>query len=279
MNNKTALVTGASSGIGEAIAIRLASMGIKTYAAARRVERMEHLKQHGIHIVYLDLTDEDSIRECVTKINLESGNIDILVNNAGYGSYGAIEEVPIEDAKRQFEVNLFGLASLTQLIIPYMRAKRYGKIINVSSIGGAFASPYGGWYHATKFALEAFSSSLRQELKPFDIDVVIIRPGAIMTEWSGIAAESLNRISGNGPYRKAVQALHTLFTSKKLEKMAAPPSVIADAVQKAISCKCTKSVYTAPRMGRVMVRVMKLAGSDCLRDAINRSFAGLPKKM
>ena len=277
--NKTALVTGASSGIGEAIAIRLASMGIKTYAAARRIERMEHLKQYGIHVIQLDITDDHTIRECVTQINLESGGIDILVNNAGYGSYGSIEEVPIEEAKRQFDVNLFGLAELTQIIIPYMRNKRWGRVINVSSIGGAFASPYGGWYHATKFALEGFSSALRQELKPFDVDVVIIRPGAIQTEWSTIAADSLLKTSGNGPYRKAAQALYGLFTSNKLKNMAAHPSVVADAVQKAIQSKCPKSIYTAPFLGNVMVRAMKLASVDSVRDSLNRSFMNLPKQM
>ena len=156
--NKVALVTGASSGIGEAVAQRLASIGITTYAAARRVERMEHLKGEGVRVLKLDLTDEQSIDDCFETITAEAGGIDIIVNNAGYGSYGSLEEVPIEEARRQFEVNLFGLARLTQLVIPRMRSKRSGWILNVSSIGGVGASPYGSWYHATKFAVEGLTS-------------------------------------------------------------------------------------------------------------------------
>ena len=279
MNKKIALVTGASAGIGEATARRLAAMGITTYAAARRTERMEHLVQHGIHVIKLDLTDEKSIQECVAKIHEQSGGIDILVNNAGYGSYGAIEEVPIQEARRQCEVNLFGLAALTQLVIPHMRQQRSGRIINVTSIGGVQAFPYGGWYHATKFAVEGLSSSLRQELSPFDVQVVIIRPGAIKTEWADIAAQSLLNVSGNGPYAKAVRVVYALFTSERLARMAADPAVIADAVQKAVSAKCPRSVYTAPFAGRLMLRIGKLAGSDYLRDKITRAFIGLPKKM
>lgn len=276
---KTTLVTGASSGIGEATALRLASMGITTYAAARRTDRMEHLTKQGIHVIKLDLTDEKSIRECVARIHKESGGIDILVNNAGYGSYGSIEEVPLQEARRQVEVNLFGLAALTQLAIPHMRQRRWGRIINITSIGGVQASPYGGWYHATKFAVEGLSSALRQELTPFDVNVVIIRPGAIKTEWGNIAAQSLVGVSGNGPYAKAVRAMYALFTSEKLAGMAAEPAVIASAVQKAVLSKCPRSVYTAPFSGRLMVRIGKLAGCDYLRDMITRAFMGLPKKM
>ncbi|KAG9563219.1 hypothetical protein KCV01_g20770, partial [Aureobasidium melanogenum] len=141
---RVVLVTGASSGIGEAVALRLASEGIVTYAAARRVDRMEHLKSRGVHVLSLDVTDAASIQACVDTIERAHGGIDILVNNAGYGSYGAIEEVPLEEARRQVEVNLFGLAALTQRVIPHMRRQRWGKILNVTSIGGLQAAPYGG---------------------------------------------------------------------------------------------------------------------------------------
>jgi NAD(P)-dependent dehydrogenase (short-subunit alcohol dehydrogenase family) len=225
------------------------------------------------------VTDEQSVHECVSEIQKESGGIDILVNNAGYGSYGSLEEVPLHEARRQVEVNLFGLAALTQLAIPHMRKKRWGRIINVTSIGGVNAFPYGGWYHATKFAVEGLSSALRQELSPFDVDVVIIRPGAIKTEWSDIAARSLIEVSGSGPYAKAARALHTLFTSDRLAKAAADPSVIADVVEKAVASKHPRSVYTAPFAGRMMVRIQRWAGFDCLRDKMTRSFMGLPKRM
>lgn len=276
---RVALVTGASSGIGEATALRLAAMGITTYAAARRVERMRHLERHGIGVLALDVTDAESIERCIAAIEAEQGGIDILVNNAGYGSYGAIEEVPLDEARRQVEVNLFGLAALAQRAIPYMREQRWGKILNVTSIGGVQASPYGGWYHATKYAVEGLSSSLRQELSPFGVDVILIRPGAIRTEWAGIAAESLQQVSGTGPYAKAAGALHALFTGDRLERMAGEPSEIADAIARAIAAKRPKSAYIAPRTARLMVGVGRLLGSDRLRDRATRAFMQLPERM
>lgn len=279
LNSKAALVTGASSGIGEATALRLASMGITTYAAARRVDRMQHLKDKGIHVLPLDVTDATSIENCVAAIEAQQGGIDILVNNAGYGYYGSIEEVPMDEARRQVEVNLFGLAALTQRAIPYMRKQRWGKIINVTSIGGLKASPYGGWYHASKFAVEGLSSALRQELSPFDVDVILIRPGAIKTEWTGIAAESLLEVSGNGPYKPAVRALYNLFTGTQLKKLAADPSAIADAIELAITARNPKSAYIAPRAARIMVAIDWLLGSDRLRDRATRAFMKLPAKM
>lgn len=277
--SKVALVTGASSGIGEAVAIRLAAMGITTYAAARRLDRMEHLKAKGIRALKLDLTDEASIEECYKTIAGEVGGIDILVNNAGYGSYGSIEEVPLDEARRQFEVNLFGLGRITQLSIPHMRSQRAGLILNVSSIGGVGAYPYGGWYHATKFALEGLSSSLRQELTPFGVNVVILRPGAIDTGWRAIVGATLLEHSGDGPYSKAVQAAHSKFMSPEFDKMVANPTVIADVVQKIVESARPRSIYTAPRMARNLALVHKLLGSDRLRDAFARRFIGLPKTM
>lgn len=273
--NKTALVTGASAGIGQATALRLASMGITTYAAARRLDRMEHLKEHGIRVLPLDLTSEDSIWECSQQI----GAVDILVNNAGYGSYGAVEEVPMVEARRQLEVNLLGLASLTQLVIPHMREQRWGKIVNVTSVGGLQAAPYGGWYHATKFAVEGLSSSLRQELRPFGVDVILIRPGAILTEWGDIAADSLLKTSGEGPYHRAARALHKLFTGPQLRGMAGSPEDIAEVIGKAITARCPSSAYTAPREARLMVLLSKLAGSDRVRDGLTRALMGLPSRM
>jgi len=279
LTQRVALVTGASSGIGEAIALRFASMGITTYAAARRVDRMVALRQHGIHVLPLDLTDAASIDDCVAQITARHGGVDILVNNAGYGAYGSVEEMPMDEARRQVEVNLFGLAAITRRVIPHMREQRWGKILNITSIGGVQAAPYGGWYHATKFAVEGLSSSLRQELAPFDVDVVLIRPGAIRSEWADIAAGHMQEVSGAGPYGAAVGALHALFTSERLQKMAGDPAVIADVAQRAISAARPKSAYTAPRAARVMLWVGKLLGSDRLRDASTRAFMGLPAKM
>jgi short-subunit dehydrogenase len=157
---------------------------------------MKDLESDGIRVLQLDLTDEDSIEACVKSIIEREGRIDILVNNAGYGSYGAIEDVPISEARRQFEVNLFGLARLTQAVLPSMRAKRFGRIVNISSIAGKIYTPFGAWYHATKFALEGFSDCLRLEVEPFGINVVVVVPGGIKTEWGTIAAEHLRKTSG-----------------------------------------------------------------------------------
>ncbi|HWA67991.1 MAG TPA: SDR family NAD(P)-dependent oxidoreductase, partial [Mycobacteriales bacterium] len=144
----TALVTGASSGIGEAAALRLAKTGFTVYAAARRVERMSDLAQAGIRALKMDVTDDASMVAGVQQIVAETGRIDVLVNNAGYGSYGSVEDVAMTEARYQFDVNVFGLARLTQLVLPHMREQRRGRIINISSIGGRIYEPFGGWYHA-----------------------------------------------------------------------------------------------------------------------------------
>jgi short-subunit dehydrogenase len=274
-----ALVTGASSGIGESIALELKRIGFVTYAAARRIDQMETLKSAGIRVLYLDLADSLSIRDCISAIHRESDGIDVLVNNAGYGLYGSIEEVALEKARHQLEVNLFGLAEITKLVLPEMRSRRKGKIVNISSVGGVAASPYGAWYHASKFALEAFSSSLRQELFPFGVDVVIVRPGAIRSGWRDIAGESLIRNSGSGPYAKAVQAMYSKFMSPDFEKMVTDPKAIAKVVSEAVSDPRPKAVYTAPRLARNIIRVHKLLGSERLRDTFGRRFLGLPSKM
>lgn len=191
--NKVVLITGASAGIGRATAIYLAQNGYTVYGAARRVEKMEELKSFGIKAIALDVTKE-SVTSCVNQILKEAGSIDILVNNAGFGSYGAIEDVSMEDARYQLEVNVFGAMRLIQLVLPKMREKKYGKIVNISSVGGKIAFPLGGWYHASKFALEALSDSLRNEVRKFGVDVIVIEPGATKSEWLGIAFDSLLKV-------------------------------------------------------------------------------------
>lgn len=234
MNKKVALVTGASSGIGESTARRLQQAGYTVYGAARRVERMKPLADVGIRVLAMDLTDEASMVAGVGQVLAESGRIDVLVNNAGFGSYGALEEVPIDDARYQFEVNIFGLARLTQLVLPTMRAQGSGRIINVSSIGGKIYEPMGSWYHATKFAVEGLSDSLRMELKPFGIQVVVIEPGAIRTEWSSIAADHLTKVSADGVYaRQAKKVASVLSSADANPKLGSPPEVIAVAIEKA----------------------------------------------
>ena len=177
MTTRVALVTGGSSGIGEHTARLLQEAGFTTYAVARRVERMQALADAGVTTFALDVTDPAAVTAAVDLAVAEFGRIDVLVNNAGYGSRGAFEEFTEEQIRAQFEVNVFGLARLTQLVTPHMRAQRSGRIINISSIGGKFYEPFGAWYHATKFAVEGFSDSLRMDCAPFGIQVVLIEPG------------------------------------------------------------------------------------------------------
>lgn len=178
------------------------------------------------------------------------GNVDILVNNAGYGSYGAIEDVPVDEARRQFEVNLFGLARITQLVLPGMRKNSFGKIVNISSMGGKIYAPFGGWYHATKHALEGFSDCLRLETRPFGIDVIIIEPGGIATEWGIIAAENLKQTSGSGAYakdaNKSADNLHKMYSGNKLS----PPSLIAETIVKSVTARRPKTRYAVGYMAK-----------------------------
>jgi NAD(P)-dependent dehydrogenase (short-subunit alcohol dehydrogenase family) len=276
---KTALVTGASSGIGQAIAVRLASKGIKTYGAARHSERMKPLEAAGGHPVIMDLADAASIEAGVARIIAESGGVDILVNAAGAALYGSIEETPIADARKLFEANFFGGASLIHLLAGQMRERRSGTIINITSVGGVVAMPYGGWYHATKFALEALSASLRQELNPFGVDVVIIRPEAIKTGWRATVGETLMANSGDGPYSKATRAANGKFMSPEFEKNLSDPTIVADLVETILSSKRPKPIYMVPRMAKILLTMTALMGSARNRDAFVRMFVGLPKKM
>lgn len=257
MTNRTALVTGGSSGIGEATAILLAQNGFNVWAAARRVDRMRTLDDAGINVIALDITDDNSIQQCIKTITDINGSIDVLVNNAGYGSYGAIEDVPIEEARRQFDVNIFGLARITQLVLPGMRAQKSGTIVNISSMGGKIYTPFGGWYHATKHALEGWSDCLRLEVSPFGINVVIIEPGGVKTEWGDIAADKLAQVSGCGAYannaNSAAQSMRKLYQGNRLSS----PDVIAQAVLTAVIAKKPRTRYAVGYMAKPSIALRR----------------------
>ena len=240
---KVILITGASAGIGKATAKLLVSKGHTVYGAARRLDKMQDLKALGVKLLEMDVTVEESMVKGVEEILRNEKRIDVLVNNAGYGSYGALEDVPISEAKYQFEVNIFGLARLTQLVLPTMRAQHSGTIINISSIGGKLGEPHGVWYHATKFAVEGLSDSLRMELKQFGINVVVIEPGAIKTEWAGIARENLMKVSGNTAYKDLARKNVKLFEQADNSSMSDEPIVIAHAIDKAINASRPKTRY------------------------------------
>jgi NAD(P)-dependent dehydrogenase (short-subunit alcohol dehydrogenase family) len=263
------LITGASSGIGEATAKGLLAAGHTVYAGARRVDRMQKLAAGGARLLALDVTDDASMTAAVETVLRDAGRIDVLVSNAGYGSYGALEDVSPEEARRQFDVNVFGLARLIQLVLPSMRAQRSGRIVNVSSIGGRFGEPFGAWYHATKFAVEGLSDSLRMELHPFGVDVVVIEPGAILTEWNAIARDGLLRWSGDGPYRDGARSHAKLLASADQGSMPSRPEIVAKTIVEAVQARRPKTRY-ATGGGAKTVLLLRRMLSDRAFDAAMR---------
>lgn len=243
MPQPVAFVTGASTGIGFETAKKLAGHGFTVYAGARRVEKMEPLKAHGVNVVALDVTDEESMAAAVGDVLSVHGRIDVLVNNAGYGTYGSLEEVELAEGRRQFDVNVFGLARMTQLVIPGMRAARAGRIINVSSIGGKMYEPLGAWYHATKFAVEGLSDSLRIELKPHGIGVSIIEPAGTHSEWGAISAQGLLASSAEGPYAAQAKVMAAALATTEKATTSTKPEVVADAIVHAATAARPRTRY------------------------------------
>lgn len=253
-NSKVILLTGASSGIGYDTAETLAKQGHKVYAAARRLERMEPLKEYGVKPLQMDVTNEDSMKQGVEAVLQAEGRIDVLVNNAGYGYFGAIENVSLEEARRQVEVNVFGLARLTQLVLPIMRAQGSGRIINTSSIAGKMVIYLGGWYNVTKYAVEAFSDALRMEVKPFGIDVVKIEPGSIKTDWGIIAAKNLKESSEGTAYEETGARWSNSMRWFYQSNLLSSPKVITRLISRAVNSRHPRAVYCRGRFsfsGRV----------------------------
>jgi NAD(P)-dependent dehydrogenase (short-subunit alcohol dehydrogenase family) len=250
---KVALVTGGSSGIGAAIATTLAANGWTVYAAARRVERMEPLPAHGVIPIAMDVTDDATMVAGVRRVIREQGRIDALVNNAGYGSYGSVEHVPLDEARRQLEVNVFGMARLIQLVTPHMRSRGTGRSVTISSVGGKIYEPLGAWYHATRFAAEGLSDSLRIELRPFGIDVVIIEPGPILSEWNTIARESLLERSRGTVYERRARAMARQFERTDSPRLSSGPEVVAEKVLHAVTTVGPAARYPAGRGARAIM--------------------------
>jgi len=231
LEGKVILVTGASSGIGQISAQMFASLGHRVYGAARRVEKIEKIP--GVNALRVDVTDTGSIREMVDEVLRREGRIDVLVNNAGYGYLGPIETVSMEDARRQMEVNLFGLAEVTRLVVPHMREQGSGRIVNISSIAGKAAFYYGGWYNVSKYSVEAFSDNLRMDLRPFGIKVSIIEPGPIKTAWGGIAADNLEQCTKGTVYEKSAKREAEIFRRTYDSNIFPESKAVAKAILKA----------------------------------------------
>lgn len=270
--NKVILITGASSGIGFSTLEKLVSEGNKVYGTGRKDEDLKKIKEAGGKPLKMEMTDYKTIENGVKRVIKNEDRIDVLFNNAGYGLYGSVEETSIEDAKNQFEVNLFSLAKATQLALPYMRKQKSGTIINTSSMGGKVYTPFGAWYHGTKHALEGWSDCLRLEVKQFGINVVIIEPGGIQTHWGIQAADNIERISSKGPYKKfGKKVANGLRNNYGSPGRLSPPSVIANIVSKAINSTNPKTRYVAGKYARTLIFIRKYLGDRIFDKLIMRT--------
>lgn len=267
---KVVLVTGATSGIGKAAVERLVKDGHTVYGSHRKPEESNILEEVGVNPIQMEMTDYSTLESAVNKILEEQNRIDVLFNNAGYGLYGTVEDTSMEDAHHQFEVNLFGLARLTQLVLPHMRKQKSGTIINTSSMGGKIYTPLGAWYHATKHALEGWSDCLRLEVAQFGINVVIIEPGMIETNFAKVVFEPAAKRFEKSAYKNIFDGMMKGMDNSTLE--GSPPSVIADVVSKAISSNKPKTRYVAGKMAKMLLFVRKVGGDKVYDKFIMNAF-------
>ena len=257
---KVVLLTGASSGMGREAAILLAQQGHRVYAGARRTELMADLAQHGVTPVELDVSKEDDNERVVDQVIDREGRIDVLINNAGFGLYGPVEEIPLDDARYQFEVNLFGVAHLTQLVLPHMRSQGSGRIVNISSVGGRVYSPFGAWYHATKHALEGWSDCLRLETAPHNIDVVVVQPGLIRTDFGDVAADRLSKYSDDSAYRAQLEPIIKMRDNPRVTDRGTDAKVLAEVFVEAATVAKPRRRYVKGMLGRPALLVRKWLG-------------------
>jgi NAD(P)-dependent dehydrogenase (short-subunit alcohol dehydrogenase family) len=277
--SKAVLVTGCSSGIGAATARRLAGHGWTVYASARRLESIEPLRDAGCELLQLDVTDEQSMRAAVETIEHEHGAVGVLVNNAGYSQGGPIEQVPLEAVRRQFETNVFGVIALTQLVLPAMRAQHWGKIVNVGSMGGRLTLPGGGLYHATKYSLEAISDALRFEVRGFGVNVVLVEPGLITSDFAKTAVATVSEVDADGPYGKfntKLAAMTAGVYESPMRHLGGGPDVVAKAIEKAISRRRSPSRMLLTPSAHLTVFQRKLL-PDRLWDAMLRTQMPEPR--
>jgi NAD(P)-dependent dehydrogenase (short-subunit alcohol dehydrogenase family) len=267
------LITGCSTGIGRATAERLARAGMTVYASARRPESIEDLKAAGCRTLALDVTDEDSMRAAVEEVERAEGAVGALVNNAGYSQSGAVETVPLDDVRRQFETNVFGLLRMSQLVLPGMRREGRGRIVNVSSMGGKLTFPGGGIYHATKHAVEAISDAMRFELRGFGVDVVVIEPGLIRTRFGDAAVASVP--AEDGPYaefNKAVAAATARVYDGPLGRLGAGPDAVAKVIERALTAGRPRARYKVTASARVLMGQRALLPDRAWDAVVGTSF-------
>jgi NADP-dependent 3-hydroxy acid dehydrogenase YdfG len=274
--SKAVLITGCSTGIGRATAERLARAGMTVYASARRPESIEDLEERGCKTLALDVTDEQSMRAAVEQVEQAEGAVGALVNNAGYSQSGAIESVRLDDVRRQFETNVFGLLRMCQLVLPGMRRQHYGRIVNISSMGGKLVFPGGGAYHATKFAVEAISDAMRFEVRGFGVHVVVIEPGLIKTEFGTAASSSIDTgTDRDGPYadfNEAVSKTTADAYEGNMARLAAGPDAVAAAIDKAITSRRPRPRYRVAASARLMLGLRTLLPDRAWDAAVGSSF-------
>ena len=276
--SRAVLITGCSSGIGHATAERLAGAGWPVYATARRPESIADLAERGCHTLPLDVTDEGSMRDAVSAVEKDEGAIGVLVNNAGYSQSGAIEGVPMERVRAQFETNVFGLLRMCQLALPGMRRQGWGRIVNVSSMGGRLTFPGGGAYHATKHAVEALSDAMRYEVRGFGVDVIVIEPGLNKTKFGETAAGSIGDADEQAddpyaPFNAAVGAATEGAYEGPLSRLGGGPETVARAIERAISARRPRTRYKVTPSARLILAQRRLF-SDRAWDAFMRMLDG-----
>ncbi|HEY1591023.1 MAG TPA: oxidoreductase [Solirubrobacteraceae bacterium] len=271
MASKAVLITGCSSGIGRSTAELLADKGWEVYATARRLESIEDLSERGCKTLALDVNDESSMQAAVDAVTAAEGAVGVLINNAGYSQSGAVESVPLDQARKQFETNVFGPLRLSQIVLPGMRAQRWGKIVNISSMGGKLTFPGGGLYHATKYALEAISDALRFEVRGFGVDVIVIEPGLIVTNFGDVASASVGGDGGDyDEFNQKVAELTEGAYTGPMAKLGAGPEAVAKAIERALSSKRPKPRYPVTASARLMISQRKLV-TDRMWDRMMRT--------
>src|SRR5215210_5838755 len=259
--SRAVLITGCSSGIGWATAERLARRGWAVYASARNVETIEPLGESGCRLLQLDVSDEESMRHAVEEVERAEGAVGILINNAGYSQSGAVEAVPMQKVRRQFETNVFGLVRMCQLVLPGMRRQGIGRIVNLSSMGGRLTFPGGGFYHASKYAVEAISDALRFEVRGFGVEVVVIEPGLIRTGFAKTAVDSMGE-DGSGPYAGfdagVARTTRENYERGPLAALGGGPEAVAETIERAISAPRPRARYTATPSAKVLISARRL---------------------
>lgn len=269
-----ALITGASSGIGARTAQLLVERGVTVFGAARNVRAVAALD--GVTAVPLDLAVDTSPSEAVAMVHAAAGPVDLLVNCAGYGEFGSIEETSLDAAREQLQVNVVGAMALARAVLPAMRERRSGRIVNISSLAGEFASPLAGWYHASKFALEALSDSLRGEVAPFGIDVSVVQPSYVATPWHEVAMARLDETSGHGPYAAMSAAMRTYFGGPIVARQTSSVDEVARTVVRAALDRRPRTRYRVGKGHTIMAMMSALP--DRTFDAVTRMQFGYPKQ-